>query len=156
MKVLEQLRHVDDAKFLQMYTDLSQQGFGPLDGEVAKALKFRPMAIRKLPMDKRARKARQLMESNANAELCYEFLGSWLLRTRKELVTSFLDATGVKHEDGMLHDLDHNKPDPAKLEAAVAELDKSFEPADVTMYLALCAEQWPGVPELDALWMGRV
>ena len=28
-------------------------------------------------------------------------------------------------------------------------------PDDVTLYLALCAEHWPGVPELVALWRRR-
>ena len=52
MAVLEQLQRLSDERFLSIYESLSERGFGPLDGEVAKALKFRPQAIRKLPMDK--------------------------------------------------------------------------------------------------------
>ena len=155
MKVIEELKAMGDERFLALYEDLSQQGFGPLDGEVAKFLRFRPQAIRKLPFPQRARKARQLLIGRSNAELCYELFGSWLIQKRRELVTGFLDATGVKHEEGMIEDLDHNQPDAKKLDAAVKDLDTRFEPQDVTLYLSLCAEQWPSVKELDELWRSR-
>jgi hypothetical protein len=138
-----------------MYEALATQGIGPLDLEVAKALNFRPQAIRKLPMAQRAKKARQIMLGKRNVELAYEFIGSYLLKEHKELVTSFLDATGVKHEDGMIENLDDAKPAAGKIAGAVAELDGKFEPEDVTLYLALCAEQWPNVTELETLWRAR-
>jgi hypothetical protein len=87
--------------------------------------------------------------------MCYEIFGAYLIARHRELVTGFLEATGVKHENGMLEDLDNNVPDAAKIEGAVNELDAKFDPADVTLYLALCAEQWPQRPELAALWRKR-
>jgi hypothetical protein len=155
MKVIQELKAMDDARFQALYEDLAQNGFGPLDAEVAQLLRFRPQAIRKLPMAQRARKARQLMISRANAELCYEFFGSWLIKERKGVVTGFLDGTGVTHEDGMIEDLEHNKPDAGKLADTIKTLDAEFPPEDVTLYLSLAAEQWPAVDELDALWRAR-
>lgn len=153
MAVLEQLRLLSPERFLAIYQALSQRGFGPLDGEIAKRLKFRPQAIKKLPMEKRAKTARGLIGDNA--ELCYELFGTYLVQTRKGLVTGFLDATGVPHQDGMIEDIDAARPDPAKLDAAAAKLDAEFEPEDVTLYLALCCEQWPKVDELRELWLKR-
>lgn len=155
MPVLEHFRALSPARFQAIYAALSEQGYGPLDGEVAKLLRFRPQAVRKIPLEKRAQLAKTWIESKRNAELCYELFGTYLVRTRKELVTGFLDATGVPHQDGMIEDIEAKKPDPAKLSATVAELDAKFGPEDVTLYLALCAEQWPGVPELTALWRQR-
>lgn len=155
MQVVEQLQRLNEARFLSIYEALAQQGFGPLDAEVAKLLHFRPQAIRKLPMEQRAKRARALLIGKRNSELCYELFGSYLIKDHRELVTGFLDATGVKHDNGMVEDLDHNAPDAKKLEAAIAGLDKKFAPEDVTLYLALCAEQWPQVPELDAAWRKR-
>src|SRR5688572_14877815 len=155
MKVIEELKAMGEERFLALYEDLSQQGFGPLDGEVAKLLRFRPQAIRKLPLPQRARKARQILIGRSNAELCYELFGTWLIQKRRELVTGFLDATGVVHEEGMIEDLDHNRPDPEKLAGAVKDLDARFEPQDVTLYLSLAAEQWPSLTELDELWRSR-
>ncbi|NOT31951.1 MAG: hypothetical protein HOP15_16010 [Planctomycetes bacterium] len=155
MAVLEHFRLLSEQRFLEIYEALSQQGYGPLDGEVAKLLKFRPQAIKKVPLAKRAKLAKNWIEQKHNAELCYELFGTYLVRTKKELVTGFLDATGVPHEDGMIEDIGRAQPDPAKIPAAVKELEDKFGADDVTLYLALCTEQWPGVPELAALWKQR-
>jgi hypothetical protein len=154
MAVLEQLERLSDERFLSLYESLTDHGFGPLDGEVAKALKFRPQAIKKLPLAKRASHARRILLRDSNAELCYELFGTYLLRGKKELVTGFLDATGVPHEEGMLSDTERT-PDPGKLEAAVSSLDEKFEPEDVTLYLAMCVEQWPQMPALQGMWQER-
>lgn len=153
MNVIEELKRLDDGRFRAMYESLVQNGFGPLDGEVAKSLKFRPQAIRKLPLEQRAKRARTLL--GRNPELTYEFFGGYLMQHHKELVTGFLDKTGVQHEGGMIQDLEAGTPDPAKLASAVAELDQSFPPEDVTLYLSMCADQWSGVEELAALWRER-
>ena len=155
MKVIEQLRVLSEAKFLTMYEALAQDGFGPLDGEVAKAVKFRPHAIRKLGMDKRARKAKSILVSTANAELCYELFGSYLIKEHKELVTGFLDLTGVSHEEGMIQNVGEATPAGDKIADAVAELDGKFAAEDVTLYLAICAEQWPQVEEIQSTWAAR-
>jgi len=156
MQVIEQLKTISDDRFLSIYESLARDGFGPLDGEVAKAMKFRPHAIRKLPMPQRAKRARSILTKTSNSELCYELFGSYLMATSKQLVTDFLDATGVEHEDGMIQNVDSAKPDPMKISAAVAELDSKYESADVTLYLALASEQWPQVPEVESVWRMRM
>lgn len=153
--VVEQLSRLSEAEFLGIYESLQQQGFGPLDHEVAKSLNFRPQAIRNLPMAQRAKRARQILANKKSAELCYELFGSYLIKDRRELVTGFLDATGVQHEQGMVEDLDSICPAADKLEAAVKDLDGKFAASDVTLYLAMCADQWPQVPELEAIWRKR-
>ncbi|MEZ5976174.1 MAG: hypothetical protein R3E96_15435 [Planctomycetota bacterium] len=97
MKVIEQLKALSPQRFQSIYEALAQHGFGPLDGEVAKELKFRPQAIKKLPFEQRAKRARLYMERTNNAELCYEVFGTYLMKDHKALITDFLDATGVQH-----------------------------------------------------------
>jgi hypothetical protein len=70
-------------------------------------------------------------------------MGAYLLRHKKALVTGFLDATGVPHQDGMIEDIQAVQPDTAKVSDAIAVLDKSFPKDDVSMYLVLCAAMWP-------------
>jgi len=154
-QTIEELKGIDEARFLSIYESSGQSGYGLLDGEVAKLMKFRPHAIRKLPMAQRAKKARSILMSGSNAELAYELIGSYLLKNHKELVTRFLDATGVQHEDGMIENLEHNTPAADKIGAALGELDAEFDPADVTLYLAMCAQQWPQVKALDEAWRKR-
>lgn len=156
MKVIEQLKQTSPERFLAIYTSLEQKGFGPLDGEVAKSLRFRPQAIKKLPMAQRAKRAKSILETSGNAELTYELLGAYLMKNCKELVTGFLDATGVQHEEGMVEDLEGGKPAKEKISPAIDELDKKYDPQDVTLYLSICAEQWPGVPEIEKIWRARM
>ncbi len=155
MQVIAQLKSLDDERFTAIYESLAQEGFGPLDGEVAKALKFRPHAVKRLPMVQRARRAKSILIQAGNAELAYELFGGYLMKLHKELITTFLDETGVPHEDGMLENVESSKPEGDKVSAAVAKLDEQFEPGDVTLYLALCAEQWPAVPEIETAWKLR-
>lgn len=155
MQVLAQLKSMSPERFLAIYQSLEVNGFGPLDGEVAKSLKFRPIAVKKLPMAQRAKRARMLMESAGNAELAYEVFGAYLLKNHKGLVTGFLDKTGVEHEDGMIQDIDRGVPAKDKLKSAIADLDREFPPEDVTLYLSMCAQQWNQLPELAAIWQKR-
>ena len=155
MQVIEQLKRMKEERFLQIYESLAQEGFGPLDGEVAKTLKFRPHMIKKLPMPKRAKTAHSILVRGANAELCYELFGSYLLANSKELVTDFLDGTGVPHDEGMIKNIDEDKPAADKIASTVADLDAKYDPHDVTLYLSIAAEQWPAVTEVDSVWRMR-
>ena len=51
MAVLEHFKTLSEERFLALYQALSERGFGPLDHEVAKLLRFRPQAIKKIPME---------------------------------------------------------------------------------------------------------
>ena len=146
---------MEDELFLTIYTALSDQGFGPLDSQVATALKFRPHAVKKLPMKSRARQARRIVLAESNIELCYELFGGYLLKERLELVSDFLDQTGVEHEDGMIVDFEGCKPAGDKVAEAVQHLDGKFASEDVSLYLALCAEQWPEISEIQDAWGKR-
>lgn len=148
------LATLEDARFQAIYEALSEQGFGPLDHEVAKAMKFRPHAIRKLPMAQRAKKARNILASTRNAEMCYELLGSYLMKSHRDLITEFLDATGVDHEDGLIEG-ENIVPDEAKLDTAVEALDAKHPGEEVTLYLALSAQTWPEIGRFEELWMAR-
>ena len=156
MQVIQQLKTMDDERFREIYEALENQGYGPLDSEVAKAMKFRPHAIKKLPMVQRAKRAKRLLEASSNAELAYEIFGSYLIKDHKELVTGFLDLTGVEHEEGMIQNTEEARPAGDKVADAVKELDGKFAAQDVTLYLALCAEQWPQVGEIQEAWRARL
>jgi hypothetical protein len=155
MQVIQQLEAMSPERFLAIYEALGREGFGPLDDKVAAALKFRPVAIRRLPMAKRAETARKLLLRAKEAEACYELFGAYLVTKAKDLVADFLDGTGVPHKECMVDDIDAAKPDPGKVASVVQALDEKYDPADVTLYLALAAQQWPSVTEVEAAWRMR-
>ena len=105
MALVEHLKAMSEERFLAIYQSLEAQGYGPLDQHVAESLRFRLPAIRRLPMEKRAKRARQLLSNKRMTELAYELFGSYLMKHKKELITGFLDATDVAHEDGMIEDV---------------------------------------------------
>ena len=76
-------------------------------------------------------------------------------RFAENVITAFLDATDVQHEESMIGNPTTDRPDPAKVAAAVASLDESHPPEDVTLYLSMCAEQWPDIEEVNAVWQMR-
>ncbi len=51
--------------------------------------------------------------------------------------------------------METDRPDPSKVAAAVSELDQNYDPDDVTIYLSMCAEQWPGISEVESVWKMR-
>ena len=155
MHALPYLKSLSPERFVEIYSGLEVEGYGPLDREVAQSLKFRPQAIGKLPMAQRAKRARQIIEKSGNEELAYEILGAWLLRHKKALVTGVLDATGVAHQDGMIEDIGSAEPDAKKVADAVAVLDQSFGEEPTTMYLVLCKAMWPSNEGVEAALAGR-
>lgn len=158
MVLADYLNKLPDERFLAIYTGLENQGFGPLDKQVADSLRFRPHAVRRLPMEKRARRAKHLLLANGgNEELCYELFGTYLMTKHKQLVTSFLDQTDVVHEEGMIENVGEGEGTPSedKIAAAIEQLDADHDPDDVTLYLGLCASMWPESAVISELWTRR-
>jgi hypothetical protein len=151
---LEYIAKRDEQRFLAIYEGLLHDGFGPLDGELAKLLKFRPQAIKKLPLPQRARHARNYLLGRKQGDMAYEILGAYLVKHHRALVTDFLDAAGIPHEEGMLEE-DAPLPDEPGIHKAVEALDQKYPREEVTMYLALCGQTWPEVERFGSLWKER-
>lgn len=56
------------------------------------------------------------------------------LAEHREMMGAFLDALGIKHDNGLIED-DDVKPEPEKLGPAVASLREKFAADDVNLYL---------------------
>ena len=59
---------------------------------------------------------------------------AWLLKKQKAMLVDFLDALGIKHEDGVVENLPAEMDD-AKLKSAVATLLAKYPPEAVAVYL---------------------
>ena len=116
---------------------------------LARRLNFRPKALQKLPVDRRARMLAQVAELPdtvaTRALIAYHFA------SQRPLMAGFLDALGVAHEDGLIAAEEMPAPDPEKLKAAVAAIRSSFPADDVERYLrtlmVLDGDTWAGVEE---------
>ena len=125
-----------------LYESLERPAQQILDGAIGKALNSRPQKVAKRPLEMRMKALRSWLLRTRDDELAGELLRAYLLGPRKELVTSFLDATGVPHEDGTVEEEDA-KPDEAKVAEAVKGLLKDHHEGDVRLYLEIAVRQWP-------------
>jgi len=61
-------------------------------------------------------------------------LSAWLLKQHKAIITDFLDALKITHNEGMVEDLP-SAPDDATLKTAVENLVTKYPPLVVAIYL---------------------
>ena len=120
------------------------------DVAIAAALRFRPIAVRKLPVAKR-------IDHLCRAVRPGESLSTSLLRAlhlveRRAMLGAFLDALGIPQKDGLITE-ETNPPAPtaAAVAGAAAKLREHHSPAEVELYLlslvALDPDFWKGVGE---------
>src|SRR5262245_50754354 len=118
------------------------------DMAIAATLRFRPIAVRKLPVAKR-------IEHLCRAVRPGESLSVSLLRAlhlvgRRAMLAAFLDALGIPQRDGLItEEADPSSPTAAAVAGAAAKLREHHPPAAVELYLlslvALDPDFWKGV-----------
>ena len=117
---------------------------------IAKQMKFRPKSVQALAPD---RKARYLASIAAVPEtLAARLLVSYHLAHQRPMMTEFLDALGIAHDNGLITEEHLQAPDPAKLAEAVRRLRDTHAPDAVRLYLSTLAgqdpETWGGLEPL--------
>lgn len=121
---------------------------------IAQRLKFRPKSVVALPID---RKARYLLSIAGISELlAARLLVAYHLHHQRPMMGSFLDAVGIRHEEGLIDDEDLQPPSAETLEAAAGTLRASYPDEDVTLYFSTLVWQDPDTwGELTKVLEGR-
>jgi hypothetical protein len=114
---------------------------------IAARIKFRPKSVIGLPTE---RKASHLVSLPAISELvAARLLVVHHLRHQRPMMATFLDALGIKHEDGLIADDELKAPPPEKLAAAVSAISTAYPAEDVSLYLSTLlwqdADTWGGL-----------
>jgi hypothetical protein len=108
---------------------------------IAQRLKFRPKSAMALPIDK---KSKYLATMPAVSELvAARLLVAYHLDHQRPMMGAFLDALGMKHENGLIAEEDVQPPDSEKLKEAAASIGKTFPADDVALYLSTLLWQDP-------------
>ena len=108
---------------------------------IAQRIKFRAKSVITMPTEK---KARQLASLPAVSELvAARLLVSYHLEQQRPMMGKFLDAVGIRHEEGLIADEDVQPPSPEQLKAAARTLAESHPAEDVTLYLCTLIWQDP-------------
>ena len=108
---------------------------------IAQRLKFRPKSVVALPIDK---KVRYLTSMPVVSELlAARLLVAYHLQHQRPMMAAFLDAVGIRHEDGLIDDEEVRPPDPETLRKAGETLNASFAAEEVSLYFATLVWQDP-------------
>ena len=116
---------------------------------IAQQKKFRPKFVLGLDAERRAKHLAGMIALPEG--LAARALVVYHLSEQREMMGTFLDALGLKHENGLIED-DNAKPESDKLSAAVGAISEKYPADDVALYLTtlLCQdpESWGAVKDL--------
>jgi hypothetical protein len=99
---------------------------------IARQIKFRPRSVQALPVDKRARYLASLAQ--VSDLLAARLLVVYHLEYQRPMMGAFLDALGIKHDQGLIEDESPVAPSPEALAAAADTLAAAYPRADVARY----------------------
>ena len=107
---------------------------------IAQQKKFRPKFVLGLDDERRAKHLASL--AVLPETLAARALVVYHLAEQREMMGAFLDALGVKHDNGLIED-DSAKPAADNMSAAVDAIAAKFPPEDVSLYLTTLVCQDP-------------
>ena len=110
-------------------------------GMIARQINFRPRSVLALPVERRARQLARM--HRVSEPLAGRLLVSYHLAHQRPMMSSFLDALGIKHEDGLIAEEDVKPPETERLIAAGRDLATRFPAEAVHLYFATLLVQDP-------------
>ena len=118
---------------------------------IARKMNFRPRSVQSMPTERLAKALARL--SDVSDSISTRALIAFHFDARRELMGAFLDALGIKHDQGTIDDgEDVEAPDAQALSGAIETVKRSFQEPDVTLYMrtlaALDGETWVNLSAL--------
>ncbi len=101
---------------------------------VAQARRVRPIFLERQPRPIRHASMIQTLSRPALDLVADNLIRTWLLKKHAAMLTDFLNALGIKHEEGVVEDLPASVDD-ATLRSAVEALLAKYPPEAVAVYL---------------------
>jgi len=99
---------------------------------IARQIKFRPRSVQVLPVDKRAKYLAGIAQ--VSDLLAARLLVVYHLEFQRPMMGAFLDALGIKHDQGLIEEDTPKVPTPEALTAAAETLAAAYPKADVARY----------------------
>jgi hypothetical protein len=118
--------------------------------QIATHMKFRAKSVLNLPLDKKARYLVRL--PNVSDAVAARALVNYHLGQQRPMMSAFLDALGIAHEDGLIKEDAAVKPGADALRAAAEQIAAQFPADDVALYFSTLVSQdpetWAGLADL--------
>lgn len=110
-------------------------------GLIAERLHFRPKSVMGMPLERRVR---VLASTSAVSEtLAANLLVAYHLASQRPMMSTFLDALGIPHDNGVIAEDVAPQVVETRLDEAVGRVRASFPPEDVSLYFSTLAMQDP-------------
>lgn len=100
---------------------------------IARRFNFRAKSVQALPIERRAKQLAQL--GDVSDTVASRALIAYHITAQRPMMSAFLDALGIAHDQGLITAENVPPPDAARLAAAVDALRAAFPAADVDLYL---------------------
>jgi hypothetical protein len=111
---------------------------------IAKRLNFRPKSAQALPEERLAKHLAQM--GDVSDAIATRALIAYHFEAQRPLMSAFLDALGVAHDNGLITDEKLAPPDAGRISEAAARVRQAFPGDAVRLYLrtlkALDGETW--------------
>lgn len=118
-------------------------------GLLSRRLNFRVKSVLALPLEKKVKYTAGL--AAVSDGVAGRLLVTFHLNKQRPMMSAFLDALGIAHENGLISDEAHPAVDATKLPEAVKAIRAGFPAEDVDLYLHTLRLQdhatWGGVGE---------
>ena len=111
-----------------------KQLYKALSGEVAGALKLRPVFFEQKPRNERNKIILDMLTRPRMQSSAATLLRGWLVKTEAGMLADFLDTLGISHKNGVVEDFPETV-DEAKVNAAVDKLLEKYPHEKVLVYL---------------------
>ncbi len=125
--------------------DAEKNVFRTAVSSLAEQRKLRPVFVTRKPRGEQAAWLIEQLRMRGNEAVGENLLQIWLMKARSEMLATFLDAVGVKHDGkgGVEGDIPPSF-EAAKVKAGAEKLLEKFPPGEVAVYLNLFQLQQPG------------
>jgi hypothetical protein len=117
---------------------------------IASHFRFRPKTVRTLPLEKKVHYLASL--PGVSDSVAGRVLVAYHLAHQRPMLSAFLDALGLAHDNGVLTAEELKAPEADRLKDAAAKLRAAYPNDDVDLYfqtlLVQDAETWGGLADL--------
>jgi hypothetical protein len=117
---------------------------------LANHMKFRTKSVVGLPLERKAKYLATL--PTITDTIAARALVSYHLEDQRPMMGEFLDALGIKHENGLIEEETVGKPEDERLRAAASLIASKYQAEDVSLYFSTLVSQdpetWDALSEL--------
>jgi len=111
-----------------------KQLYKAISGEVAGALKLRPVFFEQKPRNERNKIILDMLTRPRMQASAATLLRGWLVKSEAGMLADFLDTLGIEHKNGVVEDFPETVEE-AKVNAAVDKLLEKYPHEKVLVYL---------------------